>query len=93
MAEEKTINQVFPDEILEKILKYLNIESLSFARRTCQRLMKIVDNFTSKISNSTTLPDQKCQMYLQKFTGNLQFKHVFDYYPFLNRTLEITPIY
>ena len=58
MGKEKTIdfvliNQVFPDEILEKILKNLNIESLSFARRTCQRWMKIVDNFTSKIFTNT----------------------------------------
>ena len=69
VAEEKTmdflsINQVFPDEILEKILKNLDIESLCSARKTCQRWMKIVDNFTSKISKSTCLQDQKCQMYL-----------------------------
>ena len=65
MAEKKiSINQVFPDEILEKILKNLDIESLYSARRSCQRWMKIVDDFTSKISKSTCLPDHKCQMYL-----------------------------
>ena len=53
MAEEKTadflsINQVFPDEILEKILKNLDIESLCSARRSCQRWMNIIDDLTSK---------------------------------------------
>jgi len=63
MAEEKqiSINQVFPDEILEKILKKLDFESLCSARRSCERWMKIVDDFTSKISKSTCLQDQKCQ--------------------------------
>ena len=69
VAEKKpmdflSINQVFPDEILEKILKNLDIESLCSARKTCQRWMKIVDNFTSKISKSTCLQDQKCHLYL-----------------------------
>ena len=52
MAEKKiSINQVFPDEILEKILKNLDIESLCSARRSCQRWMKIVDNIISKIQS------------------------------------------
>ena len=63
MAEEKTINQV-PDEILEMILKNLDFDSLISARKTCQRWMEIIDDFTSKISKSTCLQDQKCQMYL-----------------------------
>ena len=61
MAEEKTINQV-PDEILEMILKNLDFESLCSARKTCQRWMEIIDDFTSKFSKSTCLQDQKCQM-------------------------------
>ena len=49
MAEKKiSINQVFPDEILEKILKNLDIESLYSARRSCQRWMNIIDDLTSK---------------------------------------------
>ena len=65
MAEKKiSINQVFPDEILEKILKNLDIESLCSARRSCQRWMNIIDDLTSKFSKSTCLQDQKCQMYI-----------------------------
>ena len=53
VVEKKTmdllsINQVFPDEILEKILKNLDIESLCSARRSCQRWMNIIDDLTSK---------------------------------------------
>ena len=97
MAEEDSIgvlsiNEVFrTDEILEKILKNLDIESLCSARRCCQRWKTIIDDFTSKISKSTCLPDQKCQMYLHTFTINSQFIYVFHYYLLLNRTHDKNP--
>ena len=49
MAEENTIdfpliNEVFPAEILEKILKWLDIMSLVNARLTCKHWKLIIDN-------------------------------------------------
>ena len=49
MAEENTIdfpmiNEVFPAEILEKILELLDIMSLINARLTCKRWKQIIDN-------------------------------------------------
>ena len=95
MVEGKkiSINQVFPDEILEKILKNLDVESLCSARRSCERWMKIVDDFTSKFSKSTCLQDQKCQMYLSTFTVNSQFKKKFITFWSSMEPLVKTPIY
>ena len=49
MAEEITIdfpliNEVFPAEILEKILEWLDIKSLANARLTCKHWKLIIDN-------------------------------------------------
>ena len=39
------IHEIFPLEIIEMVLKNLDYESLSFARRTCRQWQKIIDNF------------------------------------------------
>ena len=49
MAEENTINfpminEVFPAEMLEKILQWLDIMSLINARLTCKHWKLIIDN-------------------------------------------------
>ena len=49
MAEENTIdfpliNEVFPAEMLEKILEWLDIKSLVNARLTCKHWKLIIDN-------------------------------------------------
>ena len=55
------INEVFPAEILEKILEWLDIKSLANARLTCKRWKLIIDNCDimekalSKISKSNKL--------------------------------------
>ena len=38
------INEVFPAEMLEKILEWLDIKSLLNARLTCKRWKLIIDN-------------------------------------------------
>ena len=38
------INEVFPAEILEKILEWLDIKNLVIARLTCKRWKLIIDN-------------------------------------------------
>ena len=53
MAEENTIdflliNEVFPAEILEKILEWLDIKSLVNARLTCKHWRLIIDNILEK---------------------------------------------
>ena len=66
MAEENTINfpminEVFPAEMLEKILQWLDIMSLINARLTCKHWKLIIDNCDimekalSKISKSNQL--------------------------------------
>ena len=68
MAEENTIdfpsiNEVFPAEILKKILEWLDIMSLVNARLTCKRWKLIIDNCNimeealSKFSKSNELKD------------------------------------
>ena len=68
MAEENTIdfpliNEVFPAEILEKILEWLDIKNLVIARLTCKRWKLIIDNCNimekalSKFSKSNELKD------------------------------------
>ena len=72
MAEQNTIdfpliNEVFPAEILEKILKWLDIMSLVNARLTCKHWKLIIDNCDimekalSKFSKSNKL--KNCRMY------------------------------
>ena len=72
MAEENMIdfpfiNEVFPAEILEKILEWLDIMSLVKARLTCKHWKLIIDNCDimekalSKFSKSNKLKD--CRMY------------------------------
>ena len=66
MAEENeidfpSINEVFPAEILEKILEWLDIMSLVNARLTCKDWKLIIDNSdimeeaSSKFSKSNEL--------------------------------------
>ena len=54
-----SINEVFPAEILEKILEWLDIMSLVNARLTCKHWKLIIDNIMekalSKFSNSNEL--------------------------------------
>ena len=68
MAEENTIdfpsiNEVFPAEILKKILEWLDIKNLVIARLTCKRWKLIIDNCDimekalSKISKLHELKD------------------------------------
>ena len=68
MAEENTIdfpsiNEVFPAEILKKILEWLDIKNLVIARLTCKRWKLIIDNcdimekVLSKILKSNKLTD------------------------------------
>ena len=57
------INEVFPAEMLEKILQWLDIMSLINARLTCKHWKLIIDNCDimekalSKISKSNRLKD------------------------------------
>ena len=66
MAEENeidfpSINEVFPAEILEKILEWLDIKSLLNGRLTCKHWKLIIDNCdimeeaSSKFSKSNEL--------------------------------------
>jgi len=77
MAEKKTksINQVLPVEILEKILKNLDIESLCSARRSCQLWMKIVDDFTKKIS-CVVIAGGSYKSSVEVLTGDLGTKQL-----------------
>ena len=68
MAEENVIdfpliNEVFPNEVLEKILEWLDIKNLVIARLICKRWKQIIDNCDimekalSKILKSNELKD------------------------------------
>ena len=58
-----SINEVFPAEILKKILEWLDIKNLVIARLTCKRWKLIIDNcdimekVLSKILKSNKLTD------------------------------------
>ena len=71
MAEENAIdfpliNEVFPAEILEKILEWLDIMSLVNARLTCKHWKLIIDNCDIKEKVlSKILKSNKCKDFAE----------------------------
>ena len=45
MISFQSINQVLPTEMLKKILEFLDIKSLYFAKLSCKRWKDIIDEF------------------------------------------------